>query len=276
MIEVMVIEDEQHIRRLLGKMIEKVDGFAVVSEASTVSEAEESFHRHPVDVAFVDIDLNGESGLDCARALCDISPQVKIIFATAHSEYMADAFEIYAFDYLVKPFNLERITRTLHRIQELAASSGSEKEKQGSECEIHGKKNESHQNTTGTQEVEEEEILQEPVSKERQYKDKLAIKGKEEILFVNVQSILFIERINGSTRIVTTEGTYNTSMSLSDVYEKLNPNTFMRSHRSYIINTSRIEKLTQYGRWTYSIAFQNAKETALMTHENYEKLKEMF
>lgn len=244
-IEVMVIEDEEHIRRLLGKMIEKTEGFMVISEAATAKDAIASFMEHPVDVAFVDIDLNGDSGLECARKLCDISPKVKIIFATAHSEYMADAFEIYAFDYLVKPFNLERISRTLNKIRSIG-------------------------------EMEEKVVQYKEVKdvKQKAYKDKLAIKGKEQIQFLDTKDICFIERVNGTTKIVTYAETFYTTQSLTDIYEKLNHDEFMRSHRSYIINISKITKLSQYGRWTYTVNFRRCEEFALMTHEKYEKLKE--
>ena len=68
----------------------------------------------------MDIDLKGESGMECARIISDMNPKVKIVFTTAHSEYMADAFEIYAFDYIVKPYNMERLNRTLNRIKDIS------------------------------------------------------------------------------------------------------------------------------------------------------------
>lgn len=247
MISVMVIEDDEHIRRILRKMIEKVEGFTVVSEAEALKEAIDKYNEEPVEVVFVDIDLNGESGLECARQLCDINPKVKIIFETAHSEYMADAFEIYAFDYLVKPFNFDRVTRTLNRIKDTGEFTERNVKHDGAASEEY-----------------------EP------YKDKLVVKGKEEILFIDVKDIIFIERINGTTRIVTKDGDFNTSQSLTDVEKKLNMRDFIRCHRSYIINLSKISKLTQYGRWTYSVSFRDCTDTALMTHYNYDKIKDMF
>lgn len=247
MIDVMVIEDDERVRRILKKMIEKVEGFSVVSEAAAVKEAIDAYDEKPVEVVFVDIDLNGESGLECARQLCDINPKVKIIFETAHSEYMADAFEIYAFDYIVKPFNMDRVIRTLNRIKDSGEFIGRT----------------AKPNSVASADNEP-------------YKDKLAVKGKEEILFIDIKDIVFIERINGTTRIVTKDGIYNTSLPLTDVEKKLNTVDFIRCHRSYIINLSKIIKLTQYGRWTYSVSFRDCTETALMTHYNYEKIKEMF
>lgn len=118
MIKVGIIEDEPEIRKLLQKMIERQSGFQVVFESGTFAQAIMEFTKYRPDVVFVDIDLNGESGLECAKVMTELSPKLKVIFATAHSEYMANAFEIYAFDYLVKPFNMERVIKTLTRIKD--------------------------------------------------------------------------------------------------------------------------------------------------------------
>lgn len=245
MIDVMIIEDDGIIRGLLRRMIEKNEGFKVVYEAATAGEALEEYSTNPVELAFVDIDLAGESGIECAKALCDINPKVKIVFATAHSEYMADAFEIYAFDYIVKPFNIERLNRTLNRIKEIS----------GAESYMNP-----HRNS--------------PEAVAGIGQDKLVIKGREEIYFIDIDDIIYIERVNGSTRIVLASGTCSTGISLSELYEKLDSGRFLRSHRSYIINLTKIVKLTQYGRWTYNVSFKDCDTSALMTYENYEKLKQ--
>ncbi|MGN0351852.1 MAG: LytR/AlgR family response regulator transcription factor [Roseburia sp.] len=242
MIKVMLIEDEPEIRKLLRKIIEKQEGFTVVAEAESVLEAVKKFTEERADVAFVDIDLNGESGLECAKMLTDISPKIKIIFATAHSEYMANAFEIYAFDYLVKPFNIERVEKTLNRIK-------------GNMQEV--------AQTTEPPRIEH-------------YKDKLLVKGKEQVTLVDMKDIILIERVENATSIVTSEGCYKTSAALGDIEAKLNPAEFMRSHKSYLINIGKIVQIEPYGRWTYTVKFKGVEETALMTAANYDKLKEMF
>ena len=86
-------------------MIEKTSDCEVVSSCGNFASAISDFVKLRPDVIFMDIDLSGESGLECAKAITEVDSKVKIVFATAHSEYMANAFEIYAFDYLVKPFD---------------------------------------------------------------------------------------------------------------------------------------------------------------------------
>ncbi|MBQ8858093.1 MAG: response regulator transcription factor [Lachnospiraceae bacterium] len=241
MIKVCIIEDEPEIRKLLRMIVEKQEGFTVVSENGDFASAVSDFAKYRPDVAFVDIDLKGESGLECAKVLTELNPKLKVIFATAHSEYMANAFEIYAFDYLVKPFNVERVVKTLSRI-----------------------KNKTEEETSAT------------VIQSEKHSDKLMIKGKEQIVFVDKKDIIFIERSDNATSIVTEEENYKTSVSLGAIEEKLNTAEFMRCHKSYIINISRISKIEPYGRWTYIVKFKGTSETALMTAQNYEEIKKIF
>ena len=247
MIKVMLIDDEPQIRMLLHKMVEKQADYQVVSESGDFTGAVTDFARYKPDVVFMDIDLNGESGLECARVLTELAPKLKIIFATAHSEYMANAFEIYAFDYLVKPFNMERVVKTLDRIRASMA-----------------------------QETLAKPAAPDTVVKPEHYKNKLLIKGKEQVCLLNMEEIILVERMEGCTSIVTAKERYRTSISLSDAEEKLNTGEFMRCHKSYIVNISQIVRIEPYGRWTYVVKFRDTAETALMTAQKYEEIKKMF
>ena len=240
MFKVMVVEDEEQIRNILKKMIERTVGFKVISTCDAFSSAITEFTKLRPDVVFMDIDLKGESGLECAKVITEIDPKVKIVFATAHSEYMANAFEIYAFDYLVKPFDLERIAKTLNRIKETAPVS--------------------------------------PVADraDSSYEEKLLIRGKEEINLIDIKDIIMIERIDGVSRIVTKDEKYLTSQSLSSLEERLDATRFMRCHKSYIIRVDAIKKLEVYGRWTYTVHLKDTDETALMTNQKYDEIKQRF
>lgn len=268
MIKVSIIEDEPQIRKLLCKMIEKQDGFQVVSESGSFSEALIDFNKYHPDVVFVDIDLKGESGLECAKVMTQLNPKLKVIFATAHSEYMANAFEIYAFDYLVKPFDVERINRTLKRIKEHALEYDRVNAGEKSCITIDGN------STEGT--LDKKPYMEETLVQSEKHSDKLMIKGKEQITFVDKEDIIFIERKESMTVIVTKDEIYKTSVSLSSLEEKLNPKEFMRCHKSYIISLHRITKIEPYGRWTYIVKFKGINESALMTSKCYDEIKKMF
>lgn len=247
MIKVMVIDDEPEIRKLLHKMVEKQADYQVVSECGDFSGAVVDFAKYKPDVVFMDIDLNGESGLECAKVLTEFNPRLKIIFATAHSEYMANAFEIYAFDYLVKPFNMERVVKTLNRIRNSVEGDC------GADVKPADK-----------------------VTRPERHRDKLFIKGKEQASLLDVDEIILVERLEGYTNIVTLGEQYRTSISLGELEEKLGQETFMRCHKSYIINIAKVTKIEPYGRWTYVVKFKGTDATALMTAQKYEEMKQMF
>lgn len=242
--KVIIVEDESGIRLLLRKIIEKKKEFQVVGETDNLTDAVALFNRTRPDVVFLDIEISGASGIDCAKIIADLNPKTKIIFATAHAEYMPNAFEVYAFDYLVKPFNVERVDRTLQRILDI----GGEK-------------------------------ISEPLEKIVKYEkglDKLLVKGRESMSFVDVKDIILVQRENNSTVIYTAKDSFTTSAGLGEIEEKLDEEQFMRSHKSYIINVSQIKKIEPYGRWTYTVTFKDLKQDALMTQEKYEEIKKRF
>ena len=244
-IKVMLIEDEEGMRLLLRKIIEKNEEFEITAECDALAESVILFRRHQPEVVFLDIGIRGESGIDCAKILTELDPKVKLIFATAHAEYMSEAFELYAFDYLVKPFSVDRVNKTLDRIAAL------------------------RQPESG---VEPDERIVKPEYRH----DRLLVKGKESMSFISIPDIVLIQRENNATVIYTQTDSYVTSASMTELEKKLDPEQFLRSHKSYIINLSRISRIEPYGRWTYIVHFQGRKEDALLTAEKFEEIKRRF
>lgn len=104
--------------------------------------------------------------------------------------------------------------------------------------------------------------------------EKLVIRGKEEINLIDTKDIIMIERTDGICRIVTGDEIFLTSASLSSIQDKLDPDKFMRCHKSYIIRVEAVKKLEVYGRWTYTVTLKDTDETALMTSEKYNEMKQ--
>ncbi len=243
-IKVMVVDDEPHIRKILETVISRNGAFEVVASCESMTEALLKFNDNKPQVVFMDIEIKDSSGIDCAKIMSQINPDVKIIFATAHSEYMANAFELYAFDYMVKPFDMKRIEHTLEKLQRSVTSVVSEPEM-------------SEQKTDN--------------------RNKMLIKGKETVSFVDIEDIVVIERLNNITYIYTRNNDeIVTTMSLAEFEERLDENIFIRSHKSFIINITMIKKVEQYGRWTYTVFFKDHDKDALITKEKYDQIKNMY
>lgn len=243
-IKVLIVDDEKGIRTIIKKILEKSGGFEVVGDIDNGEEAIDIFNELRPEVVFIDVEIPGCSGIECAKRLADIEPKTIIIFATAHQEYMSEAFQLYAFDYLVKPFKIDRVMQTLDRIKSL------NKPNYGDGID--------------------------KIIKYEKGLDKLMIKNKEGISFVDTNEIMLIQREESSTVIYTKTDSFTTSISLSDIEDKLDKNQFFRSHKSYIINLSLITKIYPYGRWTYVVKLKNTDKDALLTHEKYEEIKRLF
>ncbi len=243
-LKVLIIDDDDGMRLVLKKIIEKTEGFDLVGEAESGETGLSLVETLSPNIVFLDIEMPGMGGIECAKRITDIAPKTFIIFATAHENYMPEAFEVYASDYLIKPFKIDRILTTLQRIKEIFINKESVA-------------------------VHTSQITRDSLSK-------LIIKSKEGISFIDCKDIIFIERENRYTLIHTVTESVTTSEGLSEIEERLDKALFFRSHKSYIINLSMIYKIYPYGRWTYTVKFKGTEKDALLTHDRYEELEKLF
>ena len=255
-IRVIVADDQEGMRMILRKMIAKVEGFTICAEADNGQDVLGLVEQYKPHVCFLDVEMPGMTGLECAKAIQDTDPHIIIIFATAHDDYMAQAFELYAFDYMVKPFKLDRVMQTLDRI--LKVTIGRQAVADAMQTMIQG--------APGTRSA-----------MSGASSGRIMLHQKEGVNFVNQADILLIQRENRSTVLYATDGRrFETSESLGDVEERLDPTIFFRCHKSYIINLNVIDSITPYGRWTYVVHLTGTDQDALITHEKYEELEKMF
>jgi len=243
-LKVMIADDDTGMRMVLKKAISKIEGFITVGEAEDGESALQLYELERPQIVFLDVEMPVVNGVECAKRIADIDPKAFIIFATAHEEYMPDAFEVYAFDYIVKPFKIERLHQTLLKIKATTAESSNGR---GS-IKISGVKN----------------------------PGKLMIRNKEGISLLNLEDIILIQREDRSTVIYTVEGRFPTSEGLSDLEERLDKAIFFRCHKSYIINLSAVSKIFPYGRWTFIIKLKGTDKDALLTYDKYEELEKLF
>lgn len=244
MLKVLIADDNEGMRLILRKAVEKA-GYSVVGEAVNGSEAVKMTEELHPSVIFMDIEMPEMDGVEAARRVQDIDPRIFIVFATAHEEFRKEAFEVYAFDYLVKPFEIKRVEETLERM--LTLSEGKEAP---------------------------------PLPEVKQVvpnrTEKLLLRHKDGMSLVNAKDIILIQRENRSTVIYTPGEKHVTSETLSELEQRLPLGRFFRCHKSYIVNLERITRIYPYGRWTYIVKLKDTELDALMTQERYTMLQTLF
>ncbi|MFX3631737.1 MAG: response regulator [Candidatus Pristimantibacillus sp.] len=113
--KVIIIDDEKAMHLIMKRMLGKVDKVEIVGSFKETSTAYSYVMNHDVDLIFVDINMPRESGLEFAERIRESGRQMKIVFVTSHKEYALPAFDVYAFDYMVKPVNQDRLQQTIQR-----------------------------------------------------------------------------------------------------------------------------------------------------------------
>ncbi len=113
--KVVIIDDEKGMHIIMKRMLGKVDEVEIVGSFMETSTAYTFLANQDVDLIFMDINMPKESGLEFAGRLRERGRQMKIVFVTSHKEYSLPAFDVYAFDYIVKPVNQDRLHHTVQR-----------------------------------------------------------------------------------------------------------------------------------------------------------------
>lgn len=242
-------DDDAGMRMMVQKILERSGGFAILGDAEDGEAALQLVQKHRPQLVLLDVEMPKMTGIEVARIIQDTDPSTILVFTTAHDQYMADAFSVYAFDYLLKPFKVDRAMQTLDKIKQLLRM----------------------------RESMEQISASTPVIPKRTSNGRLMLKHRDGVHFLDMNNILLVQREDRATVLYTADnGRYVTNDSLGDMEEKLDKQLFFRCHKSYIVNINQLDNITPYGRWTYIVRLKGTKHDALITHEKYEELERMF
>ena len=208
----MIVEDEPKAVKVLESHI---SAFAHLQISSTHQNAMDAFvelQRNVPDILFLDIQLPKMSGLQLLHSLT-VKPA--IILTTAYREFALEGYELEISDYLLKPISLERFTRAIAKVYKNKKQNLPEPQLAAPPAPA---------------------LLSEPF---------IYVKSEREYVRVLLKNIRYIESLKNHVKLVTTEGTHITLMSLSQLEEKLPPQHFLRIHRSYIVSLSHLDRFTQ-------------------------------
>jgi two-component system LytT family response regulator len=244
-ISVLIVEDDPAMRLVLKKALAEIEEVEVVGEAGDGRQGLQIFQSRRPRVVFIDIDLPGKNGLELAREIFDLSPWTYLIFATAYGEYRDEAFDVYAFDYLVKPFKILRIRQTMERIKALVAGKADGR------------------------------MVSKFPPASKVTRRKLMVKDGSNYVLVNHNEIILITREGRDTVIYSKSGQVRTDKNLTELEELLGGYPFIRSHKGFIINLEMVRAFVPSGRTCYEVIMANTPKRPLITWEKVKELEEM-
>jgi len=234
-ISVLIAEDDPAMRHILRKALEEIRGVEIVGEAEDGYEAVRLVKKLTPKVVFLDVAMPGKDGLEAAREICDFSPRTTIIFATAYDDFTHQAFEVYAFDYLIKPYKIDRIRKTIERVR------------------------------LKLPDTEKPKHVSKTVLKLDTVPNKIMVKEEGKIVFVGIKDIVFLTREDRFVIMHTVTGRFKLTDTLDSLEQRLAGNSFYRSHRGFIINLDMVKEIQPWGRKTCKVILANTKESVIMT-----------
>ncbi|HKS42770.1 MAG TPA: LytTR family DNA-binding domain-containing protein [Blastocatellia bacterium] len=248
-IRALIVDDEPLARERIRDILETDSEIEIIGECAGGDEAIEAIERQTPDLVFLDVEMPGKDGF---AVLEELGPEriPAIIFVTAYDQYAVRAFEVYALDYLLKPFDQERFEKALLRAK----------------AHI---QNEKSENITERILSALEEIKSKPVHLER-----LVIKMNGHVFFVKTDDIDWLEAEGNYVRLHAGKESYLLRDTISALEGQLDPKRFVRVHRSAIVNVDRIQELQAWFHGEYRIILREGVQLTL-SRSYREKLHEL-
>ncbi|NIP56612.1 MAG: response regulator [Gemmatimonadetes bacterium] len=221
---VLVVDDEPLARRRLIRLLEKVDDVEVVGSCAHGREAVKVIRRDPPGLVLLDVQMPGMSGFD---VIAEVGPDAMppVVFVTAHDEHALDAFEVHAVDYLLKPVHPDRFTEALGRARERIAGRSARDLASRLEALL----------------ASREDPGARPLAR-------LQVEHRGGRRIVRVAEVERFEAAGNYVEVHLTDGASPlVRTTLSRLEEKLDPERFMRIHRSRIVNLDRVVSVRPSG-----------------------------
>jgi len=253
MLKALIVDDEELARRGLDIRLQKFDDVEVCGECRNGREAIDAVRERIPDIVFLDVQMPGIDGFEVLRRLSGSDMPI-IIFVTAYDEFALKAFEANALDYLLKPINDERLATAIERARQardekLASRHRSKLLKLV--CELTGR------------ELTLEGAISEAAASRSRFPERLAIRDSGETVSVTVESIDWIDAAGDYMCVHAAGDTHVLRGTMKRLEELLDPEKFVRIHRSTIVNRMRVRSLRPHRNGEYFLTLDNSRELKL-------------
>ena len=216
MVRCIAIDDEPLALRQIKSYIERTESLSLVATCCSAIEAQQILEEQKIDLIFVDINMPDLNGIDFVRSLAG---NYYVIFTTAYSEFALEGFKLNAIDYLLKPFTYDEFTKAIQKVVSLVDLVN--------RCHA-------AENAMAANEAE---------SADKEY---ISVKADYKTQLVRIADIVYLESASEYVRLhIEGSATITTLFRLKNMETTLPQDSFLRVHRSYIVNLKRISSYTK-------------------------------
>jgi len=256
-IRTIIVDDEPLAREELRFLLKAFSEIRIVGEAAHGAEAVALIERSAPDLVFLDIQMPGMDGFQVVQELMDRGRPPTLIFVTAYDQYALKAFEVNALDYLLKPVDKDRLEKAICRAREQLEAR----------MDVSGKL---------------EQLLRSIEARPRTL-SRLSVRRQGHLVPVDVKDIVYAHISDGVVYVVTEEADTHhpreemTSYRTLEALESdLDPQTFLRVHRSFIANLDLIAEIIPWFAGTYRLKMNDGKGSEVpLSRGRAKKLREV-
>jgi len=265
----LIVDDEELAREELKYLLDTTGNVNVLAEGKNGVEAVELIRTHRPDVVFLDVQMPGLDGFAVLKKLLELGEREQlpqIIFATAFDQYAVRAFDVNAIDYLLKPFDRDRVLQAVDRAQlRLQEVQSEEARRTRGDTRVE----------TLLKLIEQHQI---PLQAPRPRSGKIVLQAGSRLLLVDQKDICFASIDEGVISVVTQllEG-QSKCRTLEELFELLDPAMFWRAHRSYLVNINHIREVVPWFKSSYQLRMADKKQTEIpVSRAQTKRLRELF
>ncbi len=237
---VLIVDDEAHARARLRQMLAVQTDVQIIGECANGRQALEAVTRDRPDLLFLDIQMPRITGLDFCQKLAELGqPMPLVIFVTAFDQFAVNAFEVHAIDYLLKPFERERLEKALQHARSQLRSAGNKPSTAGLAA-----------------------LLEEIASGSRK-PERLVFKENGRLLFLRTETIDWVEADGNYVRVHSGTESHYFRETLTGLEAQLPADKFIRINRSTLVNLDRIKEMQPLFYGDYTVLLQNGSRLNL-------------
>ena len=236
----LIVDDEELARRVIREYLQCHAEIEVVGECANGMEAVKAVAEHKPNLIFLDVQMPKLTGFDVLEL---IGTDVPVIFVTAYDQYAMRAFEVHAVDYLLKPIGVQRFEEALEHAKR----------------RLGGKMPSAQQ-------------LADSARPPQQFLERLVVKDGTRVTLIPIAKLDYVEAQDDYVALASQGKKHLKQQTIASLEACLDPNCFVRIHRSYIVNLERVARIEPYGKDS-RLAILSDGTRLLVSRAGYARLK---
>lgn len=226
----LIADDEPLLRERLRGMLQRLwPELAIVAEARNGREAVELFDEHTPQVVFLDVHMPGLNGVEAARS---IARRAQVVFVTAYEQYAVTAFEQGAIDYVVKPFDEQRLADTVQRLRQRLGTGGAAP---AADDRLEA----------AIEKMSAELRRQAPAQRQAGWLQWIKASVGNSVRLIPVEQVAYLRSDEKYTLVVWEGGEALIRRTIRELADELDPECFVQVHRSVIVNLHQVAQVVR-------------------------------